>query len=115
MKVIEREAKPKDLIDRQVARALRNQRRGRPPKYRTLKTRSREREYEQRRAVRHARLMSKHCTNCGEGGLTGGFRMCPNCRLKWRHYNTRCRLRKVFPLTPYSLGKIDLQGAYLDF
>jgi hypothetical protein len=113
--VVEKKTKPEDLINRQMQKALRNKRRGAPPKYRHVVDRSRAKEFAKRRAVRRVRVIEGLCSNCGDEGLTNGFKMCAPCRLKWRQYNTRCRRRKDFPVTPHSLGKIDLQGASFDF
>ena len=102
--VVEREVSPSDLIDRIIARAYRNKRRGGPPKPRVLKSRSREREFERRKKIRLSRRRNKKCTNCGGDGLTDGFKMCLDCRLRWRAYNARCVARKIFRLTPYGVG-----------
>lgn len=101
--VIERDITPEDIMERLNQRGYRNKKRGAPPQPRRLTTRSREREFEGRREVRRSRRSNKLCTNCGAGGLTDGFRMCLDCRLKWRVYNARCSQRKILSLTPYSL------------
>lgn len=105
--IISKKAKPKDLIKRTVARAYRDERRGGPPKPWKPPSRSRAKEYEQRRALRRVRVMDGLCSNCGDSGLTDGFKMCLSCRLRWRKINARCRAREIFSLTPHGL-RIDL-------
>jgi hypothetical protein len=100
--VVERNSNPTDLIGRQVARAYRDQRRGHPPKPLRPPNRSREREYERRRAVRLSRLREGLCTVCSKK-RGKEYVLCDECRTRQRTYNRRYALRK---LTRFSLDHI---------
>jgi hypothetical protein len=104
--VVERETSARDLVERIHQRIFRDQRRGHPARRIRVGDRSREVEYRKRRALRIKRRKAKVCTSCrSDEKLTDGFRMCSNCRTKWRLYNSRCEQRKLSSLTPYPLPR----------
>jgi hypothetical protein len=101
--VVRREFDVEDFLEMSVSRYYRDARRGRPPKTRKLKTRSRLREYEREKRIRLKRIKKGLCSARGCAKPEDGFKMCEPCRTKWRVYNSRCAARKIFPLTDYSV------------
>jgi hypothetical protein len=99
--IIRKEAKPKDLVKRTVDRAIRDERRGGPPKLKRKKILTPEtirrrqlRESRKRKAVRLARIVDGLCPYCGQERQED-FRMCSQCRGRWRVYNERARIKRV--------------------